>query len=54
MHPLPASIPPVGFETEKKIVHALIAEVNKNFGLQLDPFLSLERGVVTQTEKKYL
>jgi hypothetical protein len=48
---LPVSIAPVGTEIEKQIVYALIAELNKNFGLQLDPFLSLERGVVTQTGK---
>ncbi len=49
--PLPGSIAPVGTETERQIVYALIAELNKNFGLQLDPFPSLERGVVTQTGK---
>ncbi len=49
--PLPVSIAPVGTEMEKQIVYALIAELNKNFGLQLDPVPSLERGVVTQTGK---
>jgi hypothetical protein len=52
VHPLPANIAPAGTKTEKQIVYALIAELNKNFGLQLDPFPSLERGVVTQTGKK--
>jgi hypothetical protein len=28
-----------------------MSELNKNFGLQLGPFLSLERGVMTQTDK---
>jgi hypothetical protein len=51
VRPLPDYIAPVDFATEKKIVFALIAELNKTFGLQLDPLPSLERGVVTQTGK---
>jgi hypothetical protein len=49
--PLPGNIVPLGVETDRQIVFALMAELNKNFGLQLDPFPSLERGVVTQTDK---
>jgi hypothetical protein len=51
VHPLPDCIAPADPSTEKAIVFALIAELNKTFGLQLDPNPSLERGVVTQTEK---
>ncbi len=51
VRPLPDCIAPADPDTEKTIVFALIAELNKTFGLQLDPYPSLERGVVTQTEK---
>jgi hypothetical protein len=51
VRPLPDCIAPVDSATENKIVFALIAELNKTFGLQLDPLPSLERGVVTQTGK---
>ncbi len=49
--PLPGGIAPLESNTERRIVFALMSELNKNFGLQLDPFPSLEHGVVTQTDK---
>jgi hypothetical protein len=49
--PLPGGFAPLGSESESRIVFALIKELNKNFWLQLDPFPSLERGIVTQVEK---
>jgi hypothetical protein len=51
VRPLPGGFAPLGSDTESQIVFALMTELNKNFGLQLDPFPSLECGVVTQADK---
>ncbi len=45
---LPASLPPIGPLDEKKIVLALISDLNGFYGINLDPNPSLERGVSTQ------
>jgi hypothetical protein len=51
VRPLPGGFAPLGSDTESLIVFALMSELNKNYGLQLDPFPSLECGVVTQADK---
>jgi hypothetical protein len=51
VRPLPGGFAPLGSDSESRIIFALIKELNKNFGLQLDPVPSLERGVVTQIDK---
>ncbi len=45
---LPASLPPLSSLEEKKIVCALISDLNGFYGINLDPSPSLERGVSTQ------
>ncbi len=53
--PLPSSIRLITQKEEETIVYALLDDINKLFGLGIDPKPSLERGCVTQgtfTEKK--
>jgi hypothetical protein len=53
--PLPSSVRPITQKEEETIVYALLDDINKLFGLGIDPKPSLERGCVTQgtyTEKK--
>jgi hypothetical protein len=47
-NPLPVYLPPISPENEKKLIFALMEDLNKNFGVGLDQCPSLERGVVTQ------
>jgi hypothetical protein len=47
-NPLPSSVPPLSPENEKKIICALMKDLNMFFGVGVDPSPSLERGVVTQ------
>jgi hypothetical protein len=53
--PLPSSVRPITQKEEESIVYALLEDINKLFGLGIDPNPSLERGCVTQgtyTDKK--
>jgi hypothetical protein len=45
---LPAYLPPITRENEKRLIYALMEDLNWNFGVGIDPCPSLERGVVTQ------
>jgi hypothetical protein len=47
-NPLPDHLPPLSPETEKRLLFALMDDLNKNFGVGIDPYPSLERGAVTQ------
>jgi hypothetical protein len=46
--PLPSRVPPLSETNEKRIVNALMADLNLHFGVGVDPAPSLERGVATQ------
>jgi hypothetical protein len=46
--PLPQKIGPIGLDNEKRLITALIEEINKFYGMGIDPNASLERGCVTQ------
>jgi hypothetical protein len=46
--PLPTGVRPMGTEEERTIVTALISDLNEFYGVGLDPFPLLERGVSTQ------
>ncbi len=46
--PLPSRIPPLSEVNEKRIVNALMEELNLHFGVGVDPAPSLQRGVATQ------
>jgi hypothetical protein len=53
--PLPSSLMPILRKEEEMIVYALIDDINRLFGLGIDPRPCLERGSVTQgtyTEKR--
>jgi hypothetical protein len=53
--PLPSSVRPITQKEEETIVYALLDDINKLFGLGIDPRPSLERGCATQgtyTEKR--
>jgi hypothetical protein len=41
-------LPPITPENEKRLIYALMEDLNRNFGVGIDPCPSLERGAVTQ------
>jgi hypothetical protein len=48
-NPLPDHLPPLSPENEKRLVFALMDDLNKNFGVGIDPYPSLDRQQTRKT-----
>ncbi len=46
--PLPQKVVPISQDGEKRLINSLISEINKFYGMGIDPNPELERGCVTQ------